>query len=140
MPHAPALMSAALQQGLASLDEAEVASIGFAQLVFMRMAQEGGAGEGGGNGISAPQRLANWMLSQLHRLVPRSEQPVRLTTVARVACALALHLPAAPQATRVLPAALMWQAAQTKDVDGLMRAWLHGEPLPGFEAPALPRM
>lgn len=139
MPHVPALMSAALQQGLASLDEAEVASIGFAQLVFMRMAQVGG-GAGEDEGISAPQRVANWMLSQLHWLVPRSEQPVRLTTVAQVACALALHLATAPKATRVLPAALIWQAAQTKDVDRLVHAWLHGEPLPGFDAPQLPRM
>ena len=139
MPHAPTLMSAALQQGLASLDEAEVASIGFAQLVFMRMAQEGASG-GGNDAISAPQRVANWMLSQLHWLVPRSEQPVRLTTVAQAACALALHLPAAPKATRVLPAQLMWRAAQTKDVEGLVRAWLFGEALPGYEAERLPRM
>lgn len=138
MPHAPTLMSAALQQGLASLDEAEVASIGFAQLVFMRMAQDGASG--GGGGISAPQRVANWMLSQLHWLVPRSEQPVRLTTVAQVACALALHLPSAPKATRVLPAGLMWRAAQTKDVEGLVRAWLVGEELPRYEAERLPRM
>ncbi len=137
MPHAPTLMSAALQQGLATLDETEVASIGFEQLVVMRMAQHG---DEGGDGISAPQRLANWMLSQLHWLVPRSEQPVRLSTVAKVAAALALLLPTAPKATRVLSSALMWQAAQTKDVEGLVRAWLHGEALPGFQAPGLPRM
>ncbi len=138
MPHAPTLMSAALQQGLASLNEADVASIGFAQLAFMRMAQDGASGDG--DGVSAPQRLANWMLSQLHWLVPRTEQPVRLTTVAKVACALALHLPTAPRATRVLPTALIWQAAQTRDVEGLVRAWLWGEALPGFEAPKVPRM
>lgn len=139
MPHAPTLMSAALQQGLASLDEAQVASIGFEQLVVMRMAQRGGT-DAEGTRASPPQRLANWMLSQLHWLVPRSEQPVRLTTVAQVAAALALLLPAAPKATRVLPGALIWQAAQTKDVEALMRAWLHGQVLPGIEPPPLPRM
>jgi hypothetical protein len=51
-----------------------------------------------------------------------------------------LHLPAAPKATRVLPAGLMWRAAQTRDVDGLVRAWLFGEVLPEYEAAALPRM
>ena len=43
-------------------------------------------------------------------------------------------------ATRVLPAQLMWRAAQTKDVEGLVRAWLFGEALPGYEAERLPRM
>ncbi len=39
LPHAPALLPAALKQGLASLDEGAVAALGFEQLVFVRAAQ-----------------------------------------------------------------------------------------------------
>ena len=39
VPHTPSLLPMALQQGLACLDEAAVAALGFEQLVFMRMAQ-----------------------------------------------------------------------------------------------------
>jgi hypothetical protein len=138
MPHAPALMPAALQHGLATLDENEVASIGFEQLVFMRMAQQGGPAEG--DALSPPQRLANWMLSQLQWLVPRSEQPVRLATVAKVAAALTRLAPTASQTTRVLPSALLSQAAQTRHVDTLIQAWLDGAPLPETSALPLPRM
>ncbi len=141
MPHAPALMPAALQHGLATLDENEVASIGFEQLIFMRMAQQGGlSGSVAGEALSPPQRLANWMLSQLLWLVPRSEQPVRLATVAKVAAALTRLAPAASQTTRVLPSALLSQAAQTRHVDTLIQAWLDGAPLPDNSALPLPRM
>lgn len=39
VPHRASLLPMALQQGLATLDEAAVAGLGFEQLVFMRMAQ-----------------------------------------------------------------------------------------------------
>ncbi len=141
MPHTPALMPAALQHGLATLDEDEVASIGFEQLIFMRMAQQGGlGGQAAGEALSLPQRLANWMLSQLQWLVPRSEQPVRVATVAKVAAALTRLAPPASQATRVLPSALLSQAAQTRHVDTLIQAWLDGAPMPEASALPLPRM
>jgi hypothetical protein len=124
VPHQPALLPMALQQGLASMDEAAVAALGFAHLVFMRMAQ-GGDGAGGAQ-RSAPQRLARWMLSQLHWMVPQREQAVRVETVARVAAALASRLPQASPGTRVLPAALLWQAAQLRDPAAVVAAWLDG--------------
>jgi hypothetical protein len=121
VPHRPALLPMALQLGLASLDEAAVAALGFAHLVFMRMAQPGDANAAG---LDAPQRLARWMLSQLHWMVPQREQPVRALTVARVAAALALQLPALAHGTRVLPAALLWQAAQQRDAAPTVAHWL----------------
>ena len=121
VPHTPSLLPMALQQGLASLDEAAVAALGFEQLVFMRMAQS----ERALQGLDAPRRLARWMLSQLHWMIPQREQPVRAETVARVAAALALQLPQAPQRTRVVPAALLSQAAQQQqDASALVAQWL----------------
>lgn len=124
VPHRPALLPMALQQGLASMDEAAVAAIGFEHLVFMRMAQDDAAADACAR--SAPQRLARWMLSQLHWMVPQREQPVRVDSVARVAAALACGLPRAAPGTRVLPAALLWQAAQQRDAGALVEAWLGG--------------
>ncbi len=139
VPHRAALLPMALQQGLATLDEAAVAALGFEQLVFMRMAQSGAAAandsDPGRNGWrQAPQRLAGWMLSQMHWMAPQREQPVRPVTVAKVAAALALLLPQSPPATRVLPAQLLWRAAQQRDVRDTVQAWLDGAPLPNLPA------
>ena len=126
VPHAPSLLPQALKLGLANLDEGTVAALGCAQLVFMRMAQAGGATAAG---RSAPERLAAWMLSQLRWMVPQREQPVRSETVARVAAALAVALPQATPGTRVLPPELLWQAAQlpqATDTVDLVAAWLAG--------------
>jgi hypothetical protein len=120
VPHTPSLLPMALQQGLAGMDEAAVAALGFEQLVFMRMAQDARPAAG----LSAPQRLARWMLSQLRWMVPQREQPVRAETVARVAAALAVQLHDAPHATRVVPATLLWQAAQSRDAAPIVAAWL----------------
>jgi hypothetical protein len=137
VPHRAALLPMALQQGLASLDEAAVAALGFDQLVFMRMAQSGGpAGSDGPQPQAgwrhAPQRLAGWMLQQMHWMAPQREQAVQPVTVARVAAALALLLPQARHATRVLPAQLLWHAAQQRDARDTVQAWLAGEPLPAL--------
>jgi hypothetical protein len=120
VPHTPSLLPMALQQGLASLDEAAVAALGFEQLVFMRMAQNDRAAEG----LDAPRRLARWMLSQLHWMIPQREQPVRAETVAKVAAAIAVQLQDAPHGTRVVPAALLWQAAQSSDAQTVVSQWL----------------
>ncbi len=127
VPHAPALLPQALRQGLASLDEGAVAGLGFEQLVFMRLAQASAAP---GKALPAPQRLAAWLLRQLHWMIPSSEQPVRVATVAGVVAEVLTALAAAPQATRVLPHELLWHAAQTADVAPLVTRWLAGQPLP----------
>jgi hypothetical protein len=133
VPHAPALLPLALKEGLATLDEGAVAAMDFEQVVFMRMAQAGGAGEPGLS--SHAQRLAHWMLAQLHWMVPQREQPVRSLTVARVAAALAIALPAAPRGTRVLPHEWLWRAAQGGDTEELLATWLAGHPLPAGAGP-----
>lgn len=125
VPHAPGLLPQALKAGLASLDEGAVAALGFAHLVFMRPAQ---AASPGSEALTAPARLARWMLSQLHWMVPRRDQPVRAATVARVAARLALRLPETPPGTRVLPPELLWAAAQTPDDPAPVDAWLSGRP------------
>lgn len=143
VPHRAALLPMALQQGLATLDEAAVAALGFEQLVFMRRAQGGGAGDepvANAGWRAAPQRLAVWMLSQLRWMAPQREQPVQATTVAKVAAALALLLPPARPTTRVLPAQLLWHAAQQRDVQGTVQAWLDGAALPGLPAHKIQRM
>jgi hypothetical protein len=131
VPHSPALLPAALMQGLAGLDESAVAALDFPHLVFMRMAQAAGVGAAGRG--SAPQRLAGWMLSQLSWMVPQRQQPVRMATVASVAVDLARQLPLASPGTRVLPAECLWRAAQAPDTTSLstlLAAWLQGQALP----------
>jgi hypothetical protein len=138
VPHSPALLPAALMQGLASLDEGAAAAMGFEHLVFMRMAQTAGSGASGAGRGSAPQRLADWMLSQLAWMVPQRQQPVRAATVARVAVELARQLPTAAPGTRVLPAPWLWQAAQAPDstaLAALLQSWLQGRELPPNRAP-----
>jgi hypothetical protein len=120
-PHRAGLLPRALQVGLANLDESAVAALGFEQLVFMRVAQEGPALQAL---LSAPQRLALWMLSQLHWMVPQQEQAVRLETVARVAAAWATLWPCAAPGTRVLPPEVLWQAAQVRDASAVVATWL----------------
>lgn len=127
VPHAPGRLPQALKAGLADLDEARVAALGFGHLVFMRSAQAGSAGAAG---LSAPQRLARWMLGQLHWMVPQRDQPVRQATVARVAARLAAALPAFPAGTRVLPPELLWAAAQRPRPEPLVDAWLAGDAPP----------
>jgi hypothetical protein len=133
VPHAPSLLPQALQRGLASMDEGAVAALGFEQLVFLRMAQQG---DDGAAPLGAPQRLARWMLSQLRWMIPQHEQPVRGVTVARVIAQLALLLPQATPGSRVLPAALLWHAAQGGDAGALVQGWLDGRPLPDVPAQA----
>jgi hypothetical protein len=61
-------------------------------------------------------------------MIPQREQPVRVDTVAKVAAAIAVLCADAPSATRVVPAALLWQAAQQRDVQALVRHWLRPPP------------
>lgn len=136
VPHAPALLPQALKAGLATLDEGAVAAMDFEHVVFMRMAQAGGEGAMRLQGLrSRAQRLAQWMLSQLHWMVAQREQPVRSSTVARVAAALAVGLPAAPRGTRVLPPEWLSLAAQGGDAQGLLAGWLAGRALLVTAAP-----
>ena len=126
VPHSPGALPQALKAGLASLDEAAVAALGFAHLVFMRTAQAGSVAQG----LSPPQRLARWMMGQVQWMVPKGDQPVRMATVARVAAQLAVSLPRHAPGTRVLPPDRLWAAAQAPDSDAPIDAWLAGQTLP----------
>lgn len=132
VPHVPALLPQALKSGLASLDEAGVAALGFEQLLFMRSAQFA-AGEPALAGWT--RRLAAGWLAQLSWMVPQREQPLRAEKLAELAVELAWRLPLAPAGTRVLPPELQWQAAQSSDGGALLERWLHGQPLPRVESP-----
>lgn len=123
VPHAPGALPQALKAGLATLDEGAVAALGFQHLVFMRSAQ---ATSAAADPRSAPEQLAQWMLGQLQWMVPQRDQPVRSSTVARVAARLAAALPTSAPGTRVLPPELLWAAAQSPKSDAAVDAWLDG--------------
>lgn len=126
LPHAPALLPLALQQGLASLDEQALASLHFEHLVLVRPAQshERTASHRG------LRRLAQLLLAQLHWMVPEQQQPLRAAKVAAFVAEVARRLPQAAGGTRVAPPALIWQAAQSADTGALVQAWLAGRELP----------
>jgi hypothetical protein len=132
VPHAPALLPAALQRGLASLDEGAVAALGFDHLVFMRVAQ---GPDRSGAAVHALQRLARWLLGQLRWMVPQREQPLRAPEVGRIAALLLVALRTAPAATRILPSEVAWAAARS-DAAAVLAAWLAGRPLPQASEPA----
>jgi hypothetical protein len=136
VPHTPALLPQALLHGLANLDEGAVAALGFEQLVFMRMARDGQAARADGRpAASWPQRLADAVLRQMRLMVPASEQQVRVAVVADVLASLVYLLPRAAPATRVLPPALLWHAAQGAHLPTLLAHWLEGKPLPPRTVP-----
>lgn len=58
LPHQPGMLPAALQQGLANIDEQVVTTLGFERVIFMCMAQTDAAVEPG----HFFERVANWML------------------------------------------------------------------------------
>jgi hypothetical protein len=118
---------AALRAGLASLDEQRAAALGFDALVFVRASAPAPAGTAG----AWPQRVADGVLRQLRFMVPQVLQPVRTPRLAAVAASVASALARShAQGTRVMPAELVWQAAQSRQPGALVKAWLAGEPLP----------
>jgi hypothetical protein len=132
VPHAPALLPQALKAGLASLDEAQVAALGFEQLLFVRAAQASAGSVAGG----WAQRLAATWLAQMAWMVPQREQPVRAVRLAELVVELAWRLPQAEAGTRVLPPDLLWQASHAPDSGIWLAAWLAGEALPAVAEPA----
>lgn len=128
LPHTPANLPDALKRGLANLDEQAVAALGFEHLVFVRSAQ-----------APAHERAARWMerlalslLAQLHMMVPTSNQPVRARKVAQFVAELAAQLPTSRAGIRIAPPELVWHAAQLRDPDALVRAWLDDTELPAI--------
>lgn len=124
-PHAPASLPASLQRGLASLDEQAVAAAGFERLLIVRSPVKPGAAKA----ASLPQRLAAWMLSTLHYMVPGSEQPVR---AARVAEFVDQALQLLPDGIWIAPPELVWQASQgdSTALRALLQCWVQGDGAP----------
>ena len=132
VPHAPALLPQALQSGLASLDEAHVAALGFEHVLLLRAAQSAAGTPVGG---WARRAAAGW-LAQLAWMVPQREQPLRARRLAELVVELAWRLPQSAPATRVLAPQLLWQAAHAADSGAWLGAWLDGAPLPPVTGPA----
>jgi hypothetical protein len=115
-PHAQGRLPEALKRGLASLDEQAVAALGFERLILVRSAQKPAALR-----LANPaERLAAWMLSIAHFMVPASEQPVRAAKVAELVD-LALRL--APPGVHIAAPELVWRAAQG-DLREVVEGWL----------------
>ncbi len=105
LPHAQGSLPAALQRGLASLDEHALAALGFERLLIVRSAQKPAAAKQ----TNALHGLAAWMLGIAHFMVPSSEQPVRASKVAEL---VDMALPLLPPGTWVAAPELVWRAAQ----------------------------
>ncbi len=133
VPHAAATLPQALRHGLANLDEQGVATLGFEHLVFMRPARAADDPRSSHPG----QRLAHWMLSQLSMMVPQHDRPVRSHKVAQFAAHIAAGLAQSPHGTRVVPAEVVWKAAQTNNLAGLASDWLQGRPVSTSPLPTM---
>ena len=80
LPHQPGMLPAALQQGLASLDEQMVTTLGFERVIFMRMAQTDIAA----NPANFAERVANWMLGIGKYMIPANQTPLRISEIAKL--------------------------------------------------------
>jgi hypothetical protein len=80
LPHQPGMLPAALQQGLASLDEQMVTTLGFERVIFMRMAQTDIAVKTG----NYLEWVANWMLGIGKYMIPANQTPLRVTQIAKL--------------------------------------------------------
>jgi hypothetical protein len=109
VPHAPSMLPQALAQGLATLDEAAVAALGFSHLVFLRSAQNAPAKNSRGM-----RRLADWWLSQLNWMVPQSQQSLRAAALARCVVELLRQLPQAQPGTHVVAPETLWLWSQNE--------------------------
>jgi len=111
MPHAPALLPQALAQGLATLDEATLAGLGFEHLVILRAARPDAAP----SATRVLERVAQMWLQQLRWMVPTRQQPLRPAALARCVAELAMALPGLPAGTRVVAPETLWQWVQELD-------------------------
>lgn len=118
LPHAPGRLPQALRHGLASIDEQQVAALGFERVLLVRSAQKQQTPRGG----SLPEKLATWMLSTFRYMIPAAAQPVR---PARLAEFLDLVLRMLPAGIHVVTPELLWRAVQAPHMQDVVRAWLN---------------
>jgi hypothetical protein len=119
-PHAPALLPAALRQGLASLDEQAVAALGFDRLLLVRPTQFAERR----SGLGRIERFAQWWLSQLALMLPEREKPLRAQHVAAFTLEALARWPRDAPGTRVAGAEALWRAAQPGGAAAAVSAWL----------------
>lgn len=117
LPHDQGRLPSALRAGLANLDEQALTTLGFERVLIIRAARKPG---GPAAGAPVLARVAHWMLSNLHFMLPQAEQPVR---PARVAELVALALRIAPAGIHVASPETVWQATQ-RDLQGTVVRWL----------------
>lgn len=118
LPHAQGSLPQALMQGLASIDEQAVTTLGFERVLLVRSAQKPGATVGAGT----LDKLAAWMLSISKFMIPASAQPLR---PAKLAEFVDVALRVLPAGTHVAGPELLWQAAQARDMHSVVSAWLN---------------
>ena len=134
MPHAAGRLPDALKHGLANLDEAAVARLDFASLLWLRTAEAPRRGDR----LAPPERLAAWMLGIFKYMVPDDQRPLRVEALATVTEA-ALRL--APPGVHVLAPELLRAAARGDARTVLAAAWglnVHGHTVPGTMPGTLP--
>lgn len=118
LPHAPGRLPQALRHGLASIDEQQVAALGFERVLLVRSAQQQPRAAGG----SLPEKVAAWMLSTFKYMIPAAAQPVR---PARLAEFVEVVLRVLPAGIHVVAPELLWQAVQAPHMQDVVRAWLN---------------
>lgn len=122
LPHASGRLPQALRHGLASIDEQQVAALGFERVLLVRSAQKQLAPGGAG----MLEKAAAWMLSVFSYMIPAAAQPVR---PARLAEFVDLVLQALPAGTHVVAPECLWRAGQAQDMRSVVRTWLNkGQP------------
>jgi len=88
-PHQSGRLPQALQRGLAHVDEAATAALGFERVLLLRAAST--LAQPGNPGL--PHRVAAWMLGIFRDMVPTTQQPVRAVHLARVVDAALVRAP-----------------------------------------------
>ena len=120
LPHDQGRLPAALRAGLASLDEQAVAALGFDCVLLVRSARKPG---GPRSGAPVLERLAHWLLSNAHFMLPQAERPVGAAKVAELVD-MALRL--APRGIHGASPEMVWRAAQ-QDLRETVTQWLRPE-------------
>ncbi len=120
LPHAQGSLPQALRHGLATVDEQNVAALGFERVLLLRSAQKRPALAG----ATALEKVAVWMLSVFKYMIPAAAQPVR---PARLAEFVDVALRVLPAGIHVVAPELLGHAGQAQNMHSVVRAWLNTE-------------
>ena len=118
LPHTQGSLPAALWRGLANIDEQQVVALGFERVLLIRSARK--QSDAGATGFL--QKIAQWMLSVVSYMIPATSLPVR---PARLAEFVAAALRVLPAGTHVADPELLGRAAQARDMQAVVQAWLN---------------